>query len=283
MEKAMENSNKEQENFFNFSDMSFTQIKFYVDTLKSTCSSTLDFGVLTKASEILKLDKRKNVQGLSDKIMNFIDSYCKEIERVKLMYCFDKQYTGNSLLAGVDEVGRGPLAGPIVAGAVIIDLNPAKDSDLLLGIKDSKKLSCKLREELSQIIKSKAIAYSIGLLGNNTIDNRGIAWCNNEIFKIAVSDLKEKPNLVLSDGYPIKNINFKNNYVVKGDEKSASIACASIIAKVYRDNLMKDYAKLYPQYGFEQNAGYGTKDHIEAIKKYGPCEIHRRCFLNNII
>jgi ribonuclease HII len=180
-------------------------------------------------------------------------------------------------------VGRGPLAGPIVAASVILNLNYLHDRDLILGIKDSKKLSAKAREHLSDIIKSCAVSYSISELDNGSIDNYGISWCNNEVFKIAVSNLKVNPSLILSDGYAIKNISIRNEFVIKGDEKSASIACASIIAKVYRDNLMKQYAEVYPQYGFGENAGYGTEYHIEALKKYGPCKIHRMCFLKNIL
>lgn len=199
------------------------------------------------------------------------------------MYSFDIKYLKSKYIAGVDEVGRGPLAGPIVAAAVILNLEIMNDNDLILGIKDSKKLSSKDREELSSIIKNKAICYNISLLDNVSIDTNGITWCNNMVFKMAVNGLNIKPNFVISDGYRIKDINIENDYAIKGDEKSASIACASIIAKVYRDNLMKKYAKLYPQYGFDLNSGYGTREHIKAIKEYGICKIHRKSFLKNIL
>lgn len=268
----------------NLSKFNFSEIKVEIDKIKESCIAfENDIDALNKVVKELDKDLRKNVQGLSVKIKNFINKRVKEIERVKNMYAFDKSYVNNGFIAGVDEVGRGPLAGPIVAASVILDLNYKEDKELLLGIKDSKKLSPKQREELSEIIKAKAAFYSISQLENTMIDSKGIAWCNNEIFRIAIASLRMQPNLVLSDGYPIKNINIENNFVIKGDEKSASIACASIIAKVYRDNLMKDYSKIYPNYGFHENMGYGTKEHIEAIKKYGPCEIHRRCFLNNIL
>jgi ribonuclease HII len=270
--------------YIDFSNMSYSSIKEYVDNIKfNYYSDSLKEQELAEAAAVLASDKRKNVQTLSAKIFNFIDISNKELERVKTMYNFDRQYSKTSLLAGVDEVGRGPLAGPIVAAAVILDLNISKDNNMLLGINDSKKLSSKTREELSSIIKSKAIAYSISSIDNNLIDTRGIAWCNNEIFRKSVLGLQKEPALVLCDGYPIKNFSTPSNSVIKGDTKSASIACASIIAKVYRDNLMKEYAKLYPNYGFEENAGYGSQQHIQSIKKYGPCKIHRISFLRNII
>jgi ribonuclease HII len=270
--------------FINFSNMSYTSIKEYFDNIKLNYNSdSLKEQELAEAAASLALDKRKNVQILSARILNFIDASNKELERVKTLYNFDRQSSKTSLLAGVDEVGRGPLAGPIVAAAVILDLNSSLDSDMLLGINDSKKLSSRTREELSSLIKSKALAYSISSLDNNLIDTCGIAWCNNEIFRMSVLELQKEPALVLCDGYPIKNFSIPSNSVIKGDAKSASIACASIIAKVYRDNLMKEYAKLYPNYGFEENAGYGSQQHIQSIKKYGPCKIHRMSFLRNII
>ena len=199
------------------------------------------------------------------------------------MYEFDKSFGAYKYIAGVDEVGRGPLAGPIVAAAVILDLSFSDDAHLLLGVKDSKKLSKKVRSQLAIVIKDKAICYNIALLSNEDIDIRGIGWCNNEVFKLACKDLNLLPDMVISDGYPIKNFDLENRYAVKGDEKSISIACASIIAKVYRDELMDEYSKLYDKYGFENNAGYGTHQHMEAIKLLGTCKIHRNSFLKNII
>ncbi|MBL4934912.1 ribonuclease HII [Clostridium sp. YIM B02515] len=267
-----------------FTKMNYNMIKKLADSFKDDYTN---FNI-TKESilQIIKLlneDDRKNVQELSIRLSKQIQSFDTEVSRVKNMYNFDKNYLSLGYIAGVDEVGRGPLAGPIVAAAVVLNLNTTKDSELILGIKDSKKLSSKAREELSSKIMKKAISYSFSVIDSNEIDSKGIAWCNNEVFKIAVSKLNTLPNLVLSDGYPIKNFKIKNNYVIKGDEKSASIACASIIAKVYRDNIMKDYSKIYPEYSFEENSGYGTKEHIDAIKKYGPCKIHRMYFLRNII
>lgn len=227
----------------------------------------------------LKSDRRKNVISLALSLEKKLQGRITEIERVKKLYSFDASY--GILTAGVDEVGRGPLAGPITAAAVILDTS--KIDDIILGINDSKKLSPKKREELSFIIKEKALAYSIASLSNDDIDEKGIAYCNNMVFINAAAGLKSHPDFILSDGYPIKGFYIKNKGVVKGDTKSAAIAAASILAKVYRDDLMKKYSEMYPYYGFQNNAGYGSREHIEAIRKYGPCRIHRRCFLNNII
>lgn len=236
-----------------------------------------------KLAQVLMMDERKTVQKLSEAVNKFLESREKEIARVKTMYDFDKHFKNYEYIAGVDEVGRGPLAGPIVAASVILKLDYKNDKDLILGIKDSKKLTEKSREQLDRIIKEKALSYNIFEIGNDEIDTKGIAWCNNEVLKKAVAGLNIEPALVLSDGYPIKNCDIDNEFVIKGDIKSASIACASIIAKVYRDNLMKEYHKVYPNYGFDRNVGYGTKDHIEAIKKYGYTKIHRMSFLKNIL
>lgn len=232
--------------------------------------------------EKLKLDKRKNVQGLAEKIEKDINKITKEIQRVKSMYEFDKSFGESKYIVGVDEVGRGPLAGPIVSCAVMLDLNVV-DDELILYINDSKKLNEEKRKELSKIIKEKAISYYIAVADNKEIDKKGIGICNNKVFIEACTSLKYTPSLVLSDGYLVKGLGIKNEAIIKGDTKSASIAAASIIAKVYRDELMKEYAKTYPNYGFEKNVGYGSTKHIEAIKEIGPCDIHRMSFLNNIL
>jgi ribonuclease HII len=272
------------EEFFpkQISDMKFSEINKIVKKLKS-----LYFDVTLKTYEKLiydlAKDKRKNVRNLSQSLSRFIENTKNEISRVKNMYEFDKSCGNCIYVAGADEVGRGPLAGPIAGAAVVLDLNFKEDRELILGIKDSKQLSKKKREEISKIIKEKAISYNIAVINNNEIDDRGIAWCNNEVLKRAVVGLKVPVNLVLSDGYAVNNLNIDNKFIIKGDCKSASIAAASIIAKVYRDNIMAEYSKIYPQYNFSSNSGYGTKEHIDAIKKYGICKLHRRSFLKNII
>ncbi len=260
-------------------EMCYKDIKNLIDNINIFDLEQKEFNMLTE--ELIK-DPRKNVQGLGNRLIKSMKSRKNEILRVKGLYDFDRSFDGCKFIAGVDEVGRGPLAGPIVSAAVILDLDCALD-DMILEINDSKALSEKKREELCEIIKNRAICYSIACCSNEEIDSKGITFCNNEIFKKACYSLKQKPDLVLSDGYPIKNFNISNKFVIKGDTKSASIACASIVAKVYRDNLMKEYDKLYPYYDFSSNVGYGTKKHIEAIKEYGICKIHRKSFLNSII
>lgn len=261
----------------------YTQIKNEITSLIDLMKSDITYFKIAPAiSEKLMNSDKKNVQLLGLKILKEVEKYKKEINRVTKMYEFDKNYKDYNSIAGVDEVGRGPFAGPIVASAVVINLDYNTDKDLILYINDSKKLTKKIREDLSSEIKSKAISYSYALIDNNRIDECGIGWCNNEVFKISTSLLKIRPDLILSDGYKIKDINIANEYVIKGDTKSANIACASIIAKVYRDNLMCEYANTYPEYGFERNAGYGTSEHIEAIKKYGITPIHRKSFIHFI-
>lgn len=262
----------------------YKAIKQYIDELEVKYNKfELEESELINTARVLKKDERKNIQALSEKILRNVEKKKEELERTKRLYEFDKKFGKFSYIAGVDEVGRGPLAGPIVAAAVILNLNYGDEKDLILKINDSKKLSPKLREELADKIKSKAVSYNIAVIDNDEIDKKGIAWCNNEVFVRACENLSIKPELVLSDGYAIKNFNMYNEFVIKGDTKSANIAAASIIAKVYRDKLMEELAKVYPNYGFENHVGYGTEEHISAIKKYGICKIHRKSFLKNIL
>ncbi|MGL5822246.1 MAG: ribonuclease HII [Sarcina sp.] len=237
--------------------------------------------LLYNVIDLLKKDDRKNVLALASKLEKQIKAYLAEIDRVKSMYEFDKTLGEGKVVAGVDEVGRGPLAGPIVAASVVLDL--ANMENIILEINDSKMLSEVKRERLAQEIKSKAIAYSISEKSNEEIDEKGISYCNNQIFIEACKNLDVEIGIVLSDGYLIKNYDGENKSVIKGDRKSASIACASIIAKVYRDNLMKKYAEKYPHYDFENNVGYGTKKHLEGLKEHGATEIHRKYFIKNLI
>ena len=260
--------------------LSYKEIKSFVDNINII--EEKHNAELVYLIDKLALDKRKNVKALSEKLQRERDKIKKEVERVKKMYNFDKGFGNYTYVAGVDEVGRGPLAGPIVSCAVILDLN-ALDDELILWLNDSKKLSEKKREELAKEIKNKALAYYIAEKSSNEIDEKGIGFCNNDIFLEACTSMSIKPELVLSDGYLVKGINIENKSVIKGDSKSASIAAASILAKVYRDNLMEEYSKIYPQYNFDKNVGYGTKEHIEAIIKFGSCDIHRDSFLRNIL
>ena len=193
----------------------------------------------------------------------------------KLIYERKWQNIGNTFIAGVDEVGRGPLAGPVVCAAVIMPLN-----DIIEGIDDSKKLSEKKRQTLSDIIKEKAIAYSICEISPEEIDQINILNAVKKCMINAVKSLEIEPQITLVDGVDTA-LGINAEYIVKGDSKSYSIGCASILAKVYRDNLMIEKSKEFPEYSFEKHKGYGTKIHIDKIKEIGPCKLHRKTFIKN--
>ncbi|MBQ8446754.1 MAG: ribonuclease HII [Clostridia bacterium] len=193
----------------------------------------------------------------------------------KLQYERALQMQGYTLIAGVDEVGRGPLAGPVVCAAVIM---PLDDESLIVGVDDSKKLSEKKREQLTEEIKQRALAYTIVEIDEKTIDEINILEATKLGMKKAIESLELAPDVVLTDGNMTIDISHKQHSVIHGDALSYSIGAASIIAKVYRDHLMDEYAKAYPQYAFEKNKGYGTAAHIQGIKEYGLCPIHRRTF-----
>lgn len=204
----------------------------------------------------------------------------EEIQRVMAMYEIERNchVNGFNMIAGVDEAGRGPLAGPVYAAAVILP----RDT-VIKGINDSKKLTEKRREELFDEIAEKAVAYSVFSVDEKRIDEINILNATFEAMNGAVDGLSVKPDYVLIDGNRIKNMTMPHETVVKGDAKSASIAAASILAKVSRDRFICQMAEKYPEYGFEKHKGYGTKAHNEAILKYGPCEIHRRTFLKKLL
>ncbi len=185
---------------------------------------------------------------------------------------------GVAYIAGVDEVGRGPLAGPVVCAAVIM---PFGEEDIVVGVDDSKKLSAKKRELLAEEIKRKALAYTIVEVSEREIDEINILQATRLGMKKALEGLKIPPQAVLTDGNMTLDIPFPQRSVIHGDALSYSIGAASIIAKVYRDQKMDEFAKLYPAYAFESNKGYGTAAHIQAIKEYGLCPIHRRTFTKN--
>lgn len=204
----------------------------------------------------------------------------KEIDRLDKMLEYEKELylKGYTLIAGVDEAGRGPLCGPVVAAAVILQ----KDSHIA-GVNDSKKLSEKKRAELYDKIISEAVAYSVGIVDEKTIDRINILEATRLAMKQAVEGLKVLPEYVLVDAEKKVPINVPYSPIIKGDAKSESIAAASIIAKVTRDNLMQEEAKKYPEYNFAKNKGYGTRDHILAIKEHGLCPIHRETFCKKFI
>lgn len=182
---------------------------------------------------------------------------------------------GVQYIAGVDEVGRGPLAGPVVCAAVIM---PLDDESIIVGVDDSKKLSAKKRETLAEEIKKRALAYTIVEVSEKEIDEINILEATKLGMKKALETLEIAPQSVLTDGNMTLNIDFPQKSVIGGDALCYSIGAASIIAKVYRDKMMDEYAKEYPQYAFDSNKGYGTAAHIQAIKEYGLCPIHRRTF-----
>jgi len=229
--------------------------------------------------EAFNNDKRSEVNKFGLRLMKRYDKYLMEIKRIENMKAFENSLydDGYEYIAGVDEVGRGPLSGPVVTACVIMP----KDSNILY-INDSKKLSSSMREELCEKIKKEAISYAVGVKDNNVIDKINILNATKEAMLEAVSSLSVKPDIILIDAVHL-DTEIKQKSFVKGDEKIYSIAAASILAKVYRDKLMDDYAKEYPIYGFEKNKGYGTYEHVEAIRKSGLCPIHRKSFCNNIV
>ena len=202
----------------------------------------------------------------------------KEKERMYTLYAYEREYAAYPHICGIDEVGRGPLAGPVVAAAVILP----KDCDILY-INDSKKLSEKKREMLYEEIMEKAVSVGIGMAGPECIDEINILQATYEAMREAVSKLDPQPDLMLNDAVKIPGIEIPQVSIIKGDAKSASIGAASIIAKVTRDRMMVEYDRIFPEYGFAANKGYGTAVHIAALKELGPTPIHRRSFIGNFI
>lgn len=201
-----------------------------------------------------------------------------EKERMYGMFSYEREYESFSHICGIDEVGRGPFAGPVVAAAVILP----KDCDILY-LNDSKKVSPKKRESLYDEIYEKAVAVGIGMASEKVIDEVNILNATYEAMRMAVLKLSVTPDLLLNDAVTIPGIDIKQVPIIKGDAKSASIAAASIVAKVTRDRMMEQYDQIYPQYQFAKNKGYGTKAHIEAIKESGICDLHRRTFVRKYI
>lgn len=202
----------------------------------------------------------------------------KERERLEAMRSFEHQYEDYGAVCGIDEVGRGPLAGPVVAGAVILPT----DCEILY-LNDSKKLSEKKRELLYDEIMEKAVATGIGVISPARIDEINILQATYEAMRMAISNLKVQPSVLLNDAVTIPLVEIPQVPIIKGDAKSVSIAAASIIAKVTRDHMMVEYEEIYPGYSFASNKGYGSAQHIAALKELGPTPIHRRTFIKNIL
>jgi ribonuclease HII len=188
-------------------------------------------------------------------------------------YELEARNAGIKLIAGIDEAGRGPLAGPVVAAAVILDIDANIE-----GINDSKLLSSKERDKLFSKIHQNALSIGLSIVEPETIDRINILQATRLAMTKAVTNLALKPGLVLIDGPITLDINTRQIPIIKGDRLSISISAASIIAKVTRDDIMKSFHNMYPEYGFYKNKGYGTKEHVAALKKYGPCKIHRKSF-----
>lgn len=202
----------------------------------------------------------------------------KELARLELMREYENTYAACANICGIDEAGRGPLAGPVAAGAVILP----KDCTILY-LNDSKKLSEKRREELFVQIKEQALAWSVGIVGPERIDEINILQATYEAMRQAIAGLGTEPDLLLNDAVEIPGVAIMQVPIIKGDAKSVSIAAASILAKVTRDHMMEEYDKLFPEYGFAKHKGYGTAAHIAAIREFGPCPIHRRSFIKNFV
>ncbi|MBE5861001.1 MAG: ribonuclease HII [Butyrivibrio sp.] len=224
-------------------------------------------------------DERAGVAALVKMAGKKYDAYQKELIRLEGMKKYERSHPDLEYICGIDEVGRGPLAGPVYAAAVILP----KNSNILY-INDSKKLSEKRREELYDVIMKEAIAVGIGYSTHERIDEINILQATYEAMYKAVNSLSVKPQLLLVDAVHIPQLEmYEQESIIKGDAKSMSIAAASIIAKVTRDRLMKELDEKYPGYGFASNKGYGSAEHIEALKKLGPTEIHRKSFIGNFI
>jgi len=240
---------------------------------------------LVRAVYLKKKDNKmqlKNRKQLSKKQELIIGNYQKKIEKLYLervrifnLYKYENRFNnkGYSLIAGIDEVGRGSLAGPVVAAAVILP-----NQSFIPYIKDSKKLTPQKRAELYYVILEKAIDVGIGIVDANIIDRMNINQATFLAMKKAIINLKKIPDYLFVDGFKIPQVNISQLPLIKGEDKSISIASASIIAKVYRDNIMVQYDQKYPQYYFKKNKGYGTKEHLTALKRYGASEIHRKTY-----
>lgn len=221
-------------------------------------------------------DSRKGVAALLKKYQKAQEKLGQERERIWRMQEYERKYAHVGALCGVDEAGRGPLAGPVVAGAVILP----PDCQILY-LDDSKKLSAKKREELYEVILEEAVAVGVGYAGPARIDEINILQATYEAMREAVGKLKSRPQLLLNDAVTIPGMDIPQVPLIQGDARSVSIAAASIVAKVTRDRLMVRYDGEMPQYGFASHKGYGSAAHLEALRKYGPSPIHRRSFLKN--
>lgn len=223
-------------------------------------------------------DERAGVKKIVESVRKKIHQYEAEVLRVKKMREYENKFPECGYICGIDEVGRGPFAGPVVACAVILP----KDCDILY-INDSKKLSASKREELYNVIMERAIAVGLGVVSPQVIDEINILQATYKAMRAAINNLSIKPDILLNDAVTIPDVDIRQIPIIKGDAKSCSIAAASIIAKVTRDRMMVDYDTVYPGYGFAENKGYGSEKHRIALKELGPTPIHRMTFIKNHI
>ena len=221
-------------------------------------------------------DERKGVQNLLASMRKKVEKYHQELHRIEELCAYEKKYADYEFICGIDEVGRGPLAGPVVAGAVILP----KDCRILY-INDSKKLTAAKREALYDQIMDQAVSVGFGMASPERIDEINILQATYEAMRQAISNLKVRPGILLNDAVTIPEVDIPQVPIIKGDAKSISIGAASIMAKVYRDRMMVEYDAIFPGYGFASNKGYGSADHIEGLKRLGPTPIHRKTFIRN--
>lgn len=222
-------------------------------------------------------DARAGVQKLTAQARRRLQKLEEERARIYQMGEYERQYAECVSICGVDEAGRGPLAGPVVAGAVILP----KDCEILY-LNDSKQLSADMREQLFTVIMEKAVATGIGMVPAETIDRINILQATYEAMRQAINNLGRMPDILLNDAVTIPGVAVRQVPIIKGDAKSVSIAAASVLAKVTRDHMMEQYDTMYPGYGFAAHKGYGTKEHIQALRGMGPCDIHRKSFIKSI-
>ena len=224
-------------------------------------------------------DERQGVQKMILSCRKRMEKAAAEVQRLENMLIYEKKYYDTcDYICGIDEAGRGPLAGPVVAGAVILPKGLK-----IPYLNDSKQLSEKKREELYDVIMEQAVSVGVGIVSPERIDEINILQATYEAMREAVGTLTYRPDVLLNDAVIIPELTIPQEKIIKGDAKSLSIAAASVIAKVTRDRMMKAYHELFPEYGFEKHKGYGSKEHIEMIQKIGPCAIHRRSFLTHFI
>ncbi|MBB6217795.1 ribonuclease HII [Anaerosolibacter carboniphilus] len=240
----------------------------------------MDIEAGAKLIPFLLKDERTSIRKLGEGLAKKLEKFIQEKERVRKLWYYENEIfkSGVKLIAGIDEAGRGPLAGPVVAAAVILP-----KGIFIEGIDDSKKLSEAKRDILFDIIRDKALSIGVGIVDNHIIDEINIFNATKLAMSNAIENLSICPEYLLIDAVKLTDIHIKQQALIKGDSKSISIAAASIIAKVTRDRMIKEYDVLYPQYGFRNHKGYGTKEHYESIEKHGITNIHRKTFLKGIV